>query len=119
MALLGFIAQIILIFLIVHAASNRPGSTTGQRWGIGIGVLVLTKAVSFGIGFAVLAALPAAGIPVHEGNTGMVYLVADMLLGIITVIAGYLIAKAIYDRVCGPKARGGPDPRTDSGQAEV
>ena len=104
MVLIGFIAQIILIILIVNAASNRPNSTAGQRWGIGIAVVVLTKAVSFGLGFAVLAALPAVGVTVDESNIGGISLLADIALGIIAVIAGYVIAKAAYNRICGPKA---------------
>ena len=104
MVLLGFFAQLILIILIINAASNRPNSTAGQRWGIGIAVVVLTKAVSFGLGFAVLAALPAVGVTVNESNIGGISLLADIALGIIAVIAGYVIAKAAYDRICGPKA---------------
>ena len=36
MTFFGFFAQLILIILIINAASNRPNSTAGQRWGIGI-----------------------------------------------------------------------------------
>lgn len=102
--LLGFIAQVILIFLIVHAASGRPGSTGGQRWGIGIGVLVLTKAISFGLGFAILATLPAFGIVLDESNVDAATVLIDIPLGIIVVIGGYFLARAAYNLVCGPKA---------------
>ena len=109
MTFIGFFAQLILIILIINAASNRPNSTAGQRWGIGIVVVMLTKAASFGLGFTVLAALPAVGVTVNESNIGAISLLADILLGIIAVIAGYVIAKAAYDRICGPKA---PDTST-------
>ena len=109
MTFFGFFAQLILIILIINAASNRPNSTAGQRWGIGIVVVMLTKAASFGLGFTVLAALPSVGVTVNESNIGAISLLADILLGIIAVIAGYVIAKAAYDRICGPKA---PDTST-------
>ena len=106
MVFIGFIAQIFLIILIVNAASNRPNSTAGQRWGIGIAVVVLTKAVGFGfgLGLATLAALSAFGSTVNENNIDVISLLANIPLGIITVIAGYFIAKAAYNRICGPQS---------------
>ena len=104
MVFIGLIAQIILILLIAHAASERPNSTSGQRWGIGIAVVVLTKAVGFGLSFAVLAALSTVGVTVDESTIGGISVLVDIPLTIIVVIAGYVIAKAAYDRICGPKA---------------
>ena len=119
MAFLGFIAQIILIFLIVQAASNRPGSTAGQRWGIGIGVLVLTKAISFGMSFTILAALPAFGVIRDENNVDVVTVLIDIPLGIMVVIGGYFMAKAAYNLVCGPKTPRVSTQESDSHTAEV
>ena len=118
MAFIGFFAQLILIVVLINAASNRPDSTAGQRWGIGIAVVVLSKAIGFGLGLATLAALPAFGVTIDERDIEAVSLLADIVIGIIVIIGGYFIAQALYNRVCGPKVTDSPTPISPTADGE-